>query len=130
GACLELPETPMVFTTFPSRLSGPGTGVVLASNTVDWEVELVVVIGRGGRRIAEGRALEHVAGYCVGQDISDRRLQFSDRPPQFCMGKSIDGFGPIGPSFVTLDAFAGPNDLGLTCAVAGEPMPHARRSDP
>src|SRR5262249_43981715 len=53
----------------------------------------------------------------------------SDRPPQFCMGKSIDGFGPIGPSVVTLDAFADPNDLGLTCDVAGERMQDARTSD-
>jgi 2,4-didehydro-3-deoxy-L-rhamnonate hydrolase len=128
-AGLETPETPMVFTKFPSCLSGPRADVVLSSGTVDWEVELVVVIGRGGRRIDEGRALEHVAGYCAGQDISDRRLQFSDRPPQFSLGKSLDGFGPIGPSVVTLDAFADPNDLALTCDVGGERMQDARTSD-
>src|SRR5262245_252691 len=128
-AGMDMPETPMVFTKFPSCLVGPRADVVLSSTTVDWEVELVVVIGRGGRRIPEARALEHVAGYTVGQDISDRRLQFSDRPPQFCLGKSIDTFGPIGPALVSLDAFADPNDLPLTCDVGAERMQDARTSD-
>jgi 2-keto-4-pentenoate hydratase/2-oxohepta-3-ene-1,7-dioic acid hydratase in catechol pathway len=103
--------------------------VVLSSDYVDWEVELVVVLGRGGRRIPEAQALDHVAGYCVGQDISDRRLQFADRPPQFCLGKSVDGFGPTGPAVVSLDAFADPNDLRLTCDVSGERMQDGRTSD-
>jgi len=126
---MELPKTPMVFTKFPSCLAGPSADVVLSSAFVDWEVELVVVVGRGGWHIPEERALEHVAGYCVGQDISDRRLQFSDKPPQFCLGKSLDGFGPTGPAVVSLDEFADPNDLALTCDVAGERMQDARTSD-
>ncbi len=121
-AGLEVPETPVVFTKFPSCLVGPRADVVLSSDYVDWEVELVVVIGRGGRGIAEARALDHVAGYCVGQDISDRKLQFRDKPPQFSLGKSVDTFGPIGPAVVSLDAFADPNDLALECVVAGERM--------
>jgi 2,4-diketo-3-deoxy-L-fuconate hydrolase len=128
-AGMELPKTPMVFTKFPSCLAGPRADVVLSSAFVDWEVELVVVIGRGGRHIPEERALEHVAGYCVGQDISDRRLQFSDKPPQFCLGKSLDGFGPTGPAVVSLDEFADPNDLALTCDVSGERMQDGRTSD-
>jgi len=128
-AGMELPKTPMVFTEFPSCLAGPSADVVLSSAFVDWEVELVVVVGRGGWHIPEERALEHVAGYCVGQDISDRRLQFSDKPPQFCLGKSLDGFGPTGPAVVSLDEFADPNDLALTCDVAGERMQDARTSD-
>jgi len=128
-AGMELPKTPMVFTKFPSCLAGPSADVVLSSAFVDWEVELVVVVGRGGWHIPEERALEHVAGYCVGQDISDRRLQFSDKPPQFCLGKSLDGFGPTGPAVVSLDEFADPNDLALTCDVAGERMQDARTSD-
>ena len=128
-AGMELPKTPMVFTKFPSCLAGPSADVVLSSAFVDWEVELVVVVGRGGWLIPEERALEHVAGYCVGQDISDRRLQFSDKPPQFCLGKSLDGFGPTGPAVVSLDEFADPNDLALTCDVAGERMQDARTSD-
>ena len=128
-AKLELPKAPMVFTKFPSCLTGPEADVVLSSGYVDWEVELLVVIGRGGRNISEARALEHVAGYSASQDISDRRLQFSDTPPQFSLGKSIDGFGPTGPAVVSLDEFPDPNDLALSCDVAGERMQEARTSD-
>jgi 2-keto-4-pentenoate hydratase/2-oxohepta-3-ene-1,7-dioic acid hydratase in catechol pathway len=128
-AAMELPNTPMVFTKFPSCLVGPRADVVLSSAYVDWEVELVVVIGRGGDRIPETSALAHVAGYAVGQDISDRKLQFSDKPPQFSLGKSINTFGPLGPAVVSLDAFTDPNDLALTCAISGESMQDSRTSD-
>ncbi|MEB2283112.1 MAG: fumarylacetoacetate hydrolase family protein [Myxococcales bacterium] len=128
-AKLEIPRSPVVFTKFPNCISGPFADVELYSDRVDWEVELVVVIGRRGRRIAEGAALAHVAGYMVGQDISDRRMQFADKPPQFSMGKSLDGYGPTGPALVALDSFADPNDLGLTCAVAGERMQSGRTRD-
>jgi 2-keto-4-pentenoate hydratase/2-oxohepta-3-ene-1,7-dioic acid hydratase in catechol pathway len=128
-AGLELPKQPMVFTKFPSCLAGPRADIVCASERVDWEVELVVVVGRGGRGITEDRALAHVAGYAVGQDISDRRLQFADAPPQFSLGKSLDGYGPTGPAVVSLDAFADPNDLALTCDVSGERMQSGRTSD-
>jgi 2-keto-4-pentenoate hydratase/2-oxohepta-3-ene-1,7-dioic acid hydratase in catechol pathway len=128
-ANLPAPKQPMVFTKFQSCLVGPRADVVLTSAFVDWEVELVVVIGRSGRRIAESQALDHVAGYCVGQDISDRMLQFSDQPPQFSMGKSADSFGPIGPAVVSLDGLRNPNDLELTCDVGGERMQRCRTSD-
>jgi len=125
-AGIEPPKQPMIFTKFPNCLSGPRSDILLTSALVDWEVELVVVIGRRGLRIAEADALDHVAGYCVGQDISDRGQQFADRPPQFSLGKSADGFGPIGPAVVSLDAFADPADLGLTCDVSGERMQDGR----
>jgi 2-keto-4-pentenoate hydratase/2-oxohepta-3-ene-1,7-dioic acid hydratase in catechol pathway len=128
-AGLDIPQTPVVFTKFPNCLVGPRAAVELSSDFVDWEVELVVVISRRGRRIAPAQAFDYVAGYCVGQDISDRRIQFSDKPPQFSMGKSIDTFGPIGPALVSLDAFPDPNNLALTCDVAGERMQDARTSD-
>jgi 2-keto-4-pentenoate hydratase/2-oxohepta-3-ene-1,7-dioic acid hydratase in catechol pathway len=128
-AKLEIPKSPVVFTKFPNCISGPFADVELFSDRVDWEVELVVVIGRRGRRIAEKDALAHVAGYTVGQDVSDRRMQFADKPPQFSMGKSLDGYGPIGPALVSLDAFADPNDLALTCDVAGERMQSGRTRD-
>jgi 2-keto-4-pentenoate hydratase/2-oxohepta-3-ene-1,7-dioic acid hydratase in catechol pathway len=128
-AGLDLPGQPMVFTKFPSCLVGPRSDVTLTSNRVDWEVELVVVMGRGGLRIPEASALGCVAGYCVGQDISDRQMQFADRPPQFSLGKSADSFGPIGPAVVSLDAFADPNDLALTCEVAGERVQDGRTRD-
>jgi len=128
-AGMDIPESPVVFTKFPNCLVGPCADVELSSAFVDWEVELVVVMSRRGKRIAEAHAFEYIAGYCAGQDISDRRLQFADRPPQFSMGKSIDTFGPIGPTLVSIDAFNNPNDLALTCDVAGERMQDARTSD-
>lgn len=127
-AGLAIPETPLVFTKFPSCLVGPRAQVSLSGERVDWEVELVAVIGRGGRRIPEAMAFDHVAGYCVGQDISDRRVQFEVKPPQFSLGKSFDGYGPIGPWVVGLDAFADPNDLALTCDISGERMQDSRTS--
>ena len=128
-AGLELPEQPMVFTKFPSCLVGPRSEVVLTSNRVDWEVELVAVIGRAGTGIPEADAGRFIAGYCIGQDISDRRMQFADRPPQFSLGKSADTFGPIGPAVVSLDSFEDPNDLTLSCDVNGERMQDGRTRD-
>ena len=128
-AGLDLPKQPLVFTKFPNCLAGPRADVVLTSERVDYEVELVAVIGRRARNIADSRALEHVAGYCVGQDISDRALQFADKPPQFSLGKSADTFGPIGPALVSLDAFADPDDLPLWCEVSGERLQQDRTRD-
>jgi 2,4-didehydro-3-deoxy-L-rhamnonate hydrolase len=126
---LELPSAPVVFTKFPSCLNGPFGDVVLSGTSVDWEVELVVVIGRGGRKVAEADAWSHVAGLTLGQDISDRQLQMMGNPAQFSLGKSYDGYGPIGPAVVSLDAFDDPDDVGLWCEVSGERMQEARSSD-
>jgi len=128
-AGLDLPKQPMIFTKFPTCLVGPRADVVLTGDRVDYEVELVVAIGRGGRGIAAKDALRHVAGYCVGQDISDRRAQFADRPPQFSLGKSADTFGPIGPAIATLDELPDPADLRLTCDVTGERLQDGRTRD-
>lgn len=119
-AGLDIPKQPLIFTKFPSCIAGPRSDVVLTGGRVDYEVELCAVIGRRGRRIPRSEALQHVAGYCVGQDVSDRALQFSDRPPQFSMGKSADTYGPIGPAVVSLDAFEDPDDLSIRCEVNGE----------
>jgi 2-keto-4-pentenoate hydratase/2-oxohepta-3-ene-1,7-dioic acid hydratase in catechol pathway len=121
-AKLPLPGAPMVFTKFPSCLAGPHAEVPLTSDRVDWEVEQVVVIGREADRVRASHAWDHVAGFCVGQDISDRRLQFSDKPPQFSLGKSARAFGPIGPALVSLDELDDPDALRLRCSVAGEVM--------
>lgn len=128
-AGLDIPGSPMVFTKFPNCLAGPYAPVPIASGFVDYEAELVVVIGRRVRDVAAERALDVVAGYCAGQDISDRKLQFSDKPPQFSLGKSLDGFGPIGPEVVSLDGLHDPNDLEVTCDVAGERLQQARTTD-
>jgi 2-keto-4-pentenoate hydratase/2-oxohepta-3-ene-1,7-dioic acid hydratase in catechol pathway len=126
---LPLPKQPMVFTKFQNCVVGPRADVKLSSGYVDWEVELVVVMGRRCKDATEATAFDFVAGYTVGQDISDRKLQFSDQPPQFSMGKSVDTFGPIGPVIVSLDGVPNRDDLELTCDVAGERMQTARSSD-
>jgi 2-keto-4-pentenoate hydratase/2-oxohepta-3-ene-1,7-dioic acid hydratase in catechol pathway len=128
-AGLPLPKQPMIFTKFPSCLVGPRADVVLSSDTVDWEVELVVVMGRRTRNVPAERVLDYVAGYSVGQDVSDRRMQFADTPPQFSLGKSLDTFGPLGPAVVTLDALRDPNDLALRCEIDGAVMQDSRTSD-
>jgi 2-keto-4-pentenoate hydratase/2-oxohepta-3-ene-1,7-dioic acid hydratase in catechol pathway len=128
-AKLELPKAPMVFTKFPSCLAGPAADVPLSSNRVDFEAELVVVIGRAAQDVPEARALAHVAGYCVGQDVTDRRLQFSDKPPQFSIGKSLAGFGPLGPWLTSLDELRDPLDLAITCRVDGETVQQSRTSE-
>jgi 2,4-diketo-3-deoxy-L-fuconate hydrolase len=121
-AGLPMPASPMVFTKFPSCLVGPNASVPLTSDRVDWEVEQVVVIGREANAVSAAKAWDYVAGFTAGQDISDRRLQFSDKPPQFSLGKSATAFGPIGPALVSLDEFTEPDALVLRCWVAGELM--------
>ncbi len=123
-AGLDIPEHPMVFTKFPSCLVGPTADVVLRSDRCDYEGELVVVIGKGGRDIPESRAWSHVLGLMVGQDISDRRVQFRSKPPQFSLGKSFDTFGPTGPVLTLLEpgrrGVPDPNTLRLHTHVNGE----------
>jgi len=123
---MELPPAPLTFTKFPSCLAGPTADIELSGDTVDWEVEIVVVIGKGGRRIRKSDAWSHVAGLTLGQDISDRKVQTTGKPPQFSLGKSFDGYGPIGPAVVSVDSFPNPDDIGLWCDVSGERMQEAR----
>lgn len=126
---MELPPAPLTFTKFPSCLVGPTDDVVLSGDTVDWEVEIVVVIGVGGRHIPLDRAWTHVAGLTLGQDISDRKVQTAGKPPQFSLGKSFDTYGPIGPAMVSVDSFPNRDDVGLWCDVSGERMQESRTSN-
>jgi 2,4-didehydro-3-deoxy-L-rhamnonate hydrolase len=126
---LSLPPAPLAFTKFPSCLVGPTADVELSGDAVDWEVELVVVIGTGGRDIATAAAWDHVAGLTLGQDISDRKVQLLGTPPQFSLGKSFDTFGPIGPALVSVDSFTNPDDIGLWCEITGERMQDGRSKD-
>ncbi len=100
---LDVPDEPMVFTKFTSSIGNPGANIALPTLTCDWEVELVAVIGKGGRDISEAEALDHVAGYCIGQDVSERTLQFANTPAQFSFAKSFPNFAPIGPWITTPD---------------------------
>ena len=88
----------------------------------------MAVIGRHARHVPAERGLEYVAGYAVGQDISERVLQLAATPPQFSMGKSLPGFGPVGPWLVTLDDLGDPGDLALGCEINGEPVQSSRTS--
>jgi 2-keto-4-pentenoate hydratase/2-oxohepta-3-ene-1,7-dioic acid hydratase in catechol pathway len=100
-----LPAEPVVFTKFASSLTGPRASVELPSDAVDYEVELVVVIGRWARQVAVEDAWEYVAGLTAGQDISERDVQSRGPAPQFSIAKSFPGFSPIGPAVVTPDEF-------------------------
>jgi 2,4-diketo-3-deoxy-L-fuconate hydrolase len=122
------PEVPAVFTKFPASLAGPFDDISVAGGSVDWEVELVVVVGRTADRVAEPDAWTHVAGVTIGQDISDRHLQFA-AGAQFSLGKSRRGYGPVGPWVVTPDELTNPDDLALGCSVNGEKMQDARTAD-
>jgi 2-keto-4-pentenoate hydratase/2-oxohepta-3-ene-1,7-dioic acid hydratase in catechol pathway len=124
----ELPAKPATFTKFPTCLTGPFAEVELPEGMVDWEVELVVVIGDRAHRVTEGDAWDHVAGLTIGQDLSERGLQFA-AGAQFSLGKSYAGFGPMGPWLVTPDELDDPNDLALGCSIDGETVQDARTSD-
>jgi 2,4-didehydro-3-deoxy-L-rhamnonate hydrolase len=117
---MEVPKNPLVFTKFPSCLVGPTADVELRSDFCDYEGELVVVIGPGGKDIAADRAWAHVVGVTIGQDISDRETQFAANPPHFDLGKSFDTFGPIGPVLVSTDEIADPGALRIITTVNGE----------
>ncbi len=124
----DLPELPATFTKFPASLNGPFGDIALVGDTNDWEVELVAVIGRTADGVAEADGWSHIAGLAVGQDISDRHLQFA-AGAQFSLGKSHTGYGPIGPWVVTLDEIPDPDDLAIRCTLDGEVVQDARTSD-
>ena len=128
-ASMEIPDVPLVFTKFPSCITGPFDEVRLRSDRCDYEGELVVVVGSGGADIDPTDAWDHVVGLTVGQDISDRPAQFMTQPPQFNLGKSFDSFGPIGPVVASPDCFDDPDDLTLTTHVNGETRQDDRTSN-
>lgn len=118
-AGLSYPEHLVVFTKFNSSLAGPRATVELPSDKVDYETELVVVIGRGGFRVAEANAWELVAGLAVGQDLSEREVQRRGPAPQFSLGKSYPNFAPFGPTVVTLDEIDNPNAMPISAKLTG-----------
>ncbi len=129
-AGLALPERPLVFTKFPASVTGPHGAITRPAGSVDFEVELVAVIGRRAERVPAERAWDYIAGLTAGQDLSERELQTAGPPPQqYSMGKSFAGFAPIGPALVTADEFPDPGDVGLGCLVNGQKMQHGRTGD-
>ena len=117
---MELPQEPVVFFKATSAITGPNDTVDIPRNSVktDWEVELGVVIGKHTKYVSKEDALNHVAGYCVINDLSERDFQIH-RSGQWVKGKSADTFGPIGPWLVTRDEIADPQDLSMYLEVNG-----------
>lgn len=122
-AGLPIPAEPIIFTKAISCLNGPDDPVMIprGSGKTDWEVELGVVIGKRARYVDEDRALEHVAGYVVVNDVSERAFQ-KERGTQWDKGKGCDTFGPVGPYLVTADEIPDPQALDLWLDLNGEPM--------
>lgn len=121
-------DVPVVFTKYVSSITGPYKEIPHPGGEVDWEAELVVVMGRGGRNIPEHEAWSHVAGVTGGQDISERITQHVGATPQFSLGKSFPGFAPMGPVLVTPDELGDPDDLALETLVNGEVVQSSRTS--
>lgn len=127
----DVPEhLPPVFTKYVSSFSGPDSTVVLpADGNVDWEVELVVIVGRELHRAEAGQVWDSVAGLTVGQDISERITQLRPPAPQFGLGKSFPGFSPQGPWLVTPAGLPNPDDLELGCSIDGAEVQKGRTRD-
>lgn len=124
--CIEqnapIPKEPIIFSKFPSAITGPYDDIMLPSESqeVDWEVELAFVIGRKGKHIKEEDALSYVAGFTVANDVSAREWQMKRNGRQWLLGKTFDSFCPLGPALVTTDAVTDPHKLGIRCLVNGE----------
>ena len=127
----EPPPQPLIFAKFPSAIIDPGAAISwdrAITQEVDWEVELVVIIGRRARHVSEEDALQHVFGYTVGNDVSARDLQHRT-DGQWTRGKSLDTFCPLGPVIVTRDEIEDVQDLGLTTDVNDERMQDGNTRD-
>ena len=120
-AGMDIPEHPILFLKANSAICGPYDDLVLprGSTATDWEVELGVVIGTRCKYVSEENALQHVAGYCVINDVSERDFQ-TKLTGQWTKGKSCDSFGPLGPYLVTADEVPDPQALTMSCSVNGE----------
>jgi ureidoglycolate lyase len=116
---MPIPEEPVVFMKATSAICGPDDGIEVprTSQKCDWEVELGVVIGKETKYVDEASALDHVAGYCAANDVSERAFQLQG--PQWTKGKSCDTFGPIGPWVVTADEVGDPQNIDLWLDVNG-----------
>jgi len=125
-----VPDEPPVFTKFASSIAGPYKTVTLPpGGHTDWEVELVVVIGEPTYHMSAADAWSHVAGVCVGQDLSERISQLAGPAPQFSLGKSFSGFTPFGPYLVTADELETPDDLEVGCMIDGHVVQQSRTGD-
>ena len=129
-AGLETPSEPMFMLTSRTAINGPFDDVVIprGGTELDWEAELVVVLGKGGSYIPVENAMDHVAGYCVGNDVSERQFQL-ERGTQWTKGKSADTLKPIGPWLVTKDDIPNPNKLDISIQINGETRQSSHTGD-
>ncbi|KQX67266.1 MULTISPECIES: fumarylacetoacetate hydrolase family protein [unclassified Paenibacillus] len=124
-----IPQYPILFNKFNNTLTGHGHDIALPRVTkeVDYEAELVIVIGKQAKYVPKEEALEHVYGYCCVNDLSARDLQM--RTPQWLLGKSCDDFSPLGPYLVTADEVGNPNDLKISTTVNGKVRQNSNTAD-
>jgi 2-keto-4-pentenoate hydratase/2-oxohepta-3-ene-1,7-dioic acid hydratase in catechol pathway len=127
---MEAPAEPILFSKYATTLIGHGAAIILpqSSTEVDYEAELVVVIGRGGRDIPRERAMDHVGGYAVGHDVSARDWQLGKPGKQWMAGKTFDTFAPVGPCVVTADEVPDPQALGIRLRLNGKTMQDSNTS--
>jgi 2,4-diketo-3-deoxy-L-fuconate hydrolase len=125
----DKPDLPVVFTKYVTSFEGPVTRVALPAGSVDWEVELVAVIGRTARAVPTSCGWDYVAGLTAGQDLSERELQRSGPAPQFGLAKSFPGFSAMGPVLVTPDEFEYRDNIALGCEVNGVVVQNARTNE-
>ena len=116
-----VPSEPVVFNKFPSCIVGPTDDLPYpdATNELDWEVELAIVIGKKAKGVPEKEAGEYIAGYTPAHDVSARDWQLKRNGGQWLMGKAMDGFCPLGPAVVTKEELGDPHNLRLGCKVNG-----------
>lgn len=126
-----IPTEPIVFSKFSTAIIGPEDTIILpkVSREVDYEAELVVVIGKQGKNIPKSAAFQHVAGYTVGNDVSARDWQKGRPGGQWLLGKTPDTFAPIGPWLVTADEVGDPHDLRVQCRLNGKTMQDSRTKE-
>ena len=129
-ANMQLPEVPLIFTKLSTAVTGPFDPIELTTESVDWEVEIAVVIGALAQHVPAAEAWSVVAGVTAGQDLSERDIQWRPREtPQFGLGKSLPGFAPLGPLLVTPDEYPDPDDIELCCRLNGEEMQRSRSAE-
>ena len=127
---MDIPEEPVLFFKATSAIVGPNDPIIIpkGSEKTDWEVELAIVIGKKASYVSEKDALNHVAGYVLHNDVSERAFQL-ERSGQWVKGKSCDTFAPIGPFIATPDEIGDPNNLNLWLTLNGEEMQNSSTSD-
>ena len=127
---MPIPSEPVLFSKYASAIIAPGDPIVIPreSTKPDYEVELVAVIGKAGRRIPEADAFAYVAGYTIGHDVSARDYQLEKPQGQWMAGKTFDTFAPIGPEIVTPDELSDPQNLGIRCILNGTTVQESNTS--